>query len=57
MSKETALEELHRLVEQLDRIAKENETSFNNVVISMIEHCLAETEEEKRKNENEETEV
>ena len=24
-----------RLVEQLDRIAKENETSFNNVVISM----------------------
>ena len=31
-----------RLAEQLDRIAKENETSFNNVVISMIEHCLAE---------------
>ena len=44
-----------RLVEQLDRIAKENETSFNNVVISMIEHCLAEGAEEKTKIETEKT--
>ena len=46
-----------RLVEQLDRIAKENETSFNNVVISMIEHCLAEGAEEKTKIETEKTQV
>jgi len=30
------------LAEQVDRIAKEHETSFNNVVISMIEACLRE---------------
>lgn len=29
-----------RLVEQIDEIAKENKTSFNNVVISMIQACL-----------------
>ena len=46
-----------RLVEQLDRIAKENETSFNNVVISMIEHCLAEVAEEKTKIETEKTQA
>ena len=46
-----------QLAERVEQIAKENETSFNNVVISMIEHCLAETEEEKRKIENEKTEV
>ena len=45
------------LIEQIEAIAKENETSFNNVVISMIEHCLAESEEEKRKIENEEAEA
>ena len=45
-----------RLVEQLDRIAKENETSFNNVVISMIEHCLSEDDQEKTKNENQDSE-
>jgi hypothetical protein len=28
------------LVKQIDKIAKENNTSFNNVVISMIEECL-----------------
>ena len=28
------------LVEQIDRIATENGTSFNNVVVSMIEACL-----------------
>lgn len=46
-----------QLAERVEQMAKENETSFNNVVISMIEHCLAETEEEKRKIENKETEV
>lgn len=28
------------LAEKVDRIAAENETSFNNVVVSMIEACL-----------------
>lgn len=28
------------LVKQIEKIAKENDTSFNNVVISMIEDCL-----------------
>jgi hypothetical protein len=28
------------LVEKIDKIAKENNTSFNNVIISMIEACL-----------------
>ena len=28
------------LVDQIEEIAKEHETSFNNVVISMIENCL-----------------
>lgn len=28
------------LVKELDKIAKENNTSFNNVVISMIEESL-----------------
>ncbi len=28
------------LAEQIDRIAAEHSTSFNNVVISMIEACL-----------------
>ena len=46
-----------QLAEWVEQMAKENETSFNNVVISMIEHCLAETEEEKRKIENKETEA
>lgn len=46
-----------QLAERVEQMAKENETSFNNVVISMIEHCLVETEEEKRKIENEETEA
>jgi len=30
------------LVDRIDKIAKENNTSFNNVVISMIESCLEE---------------
>jgi hypothetical protein len=28
------------LVEKIDKIAKDNSTSFNNVIISMIEACL-----------------
>lgn len=32
------------LAEQVQKIATENNTSFNNVVISMIEACLKETE-------------
>lgn len=30
------------LVSQIEKIAEENHTSFNNVVISMIESCLKE---------------
>lgn len=30
------------MVEEINRIARINNTSFNNVVISMIEHCLEE---------------
>lgn len=30
------------LVDEIDKIARENDTSFNNVVISMIESCLSE---------------
>ena len=33
-----------KLVKEIERIAKENNTSFNNVVISMIEQCLNDTE-------------
>ncbi len=28
------------VVKELEKIAKENDTSFNNVVVSMIEYCL-----------------
>jgi hypothetical protein len=28
------------LIEKITAIAKENETSFNNVIISMIESCV-----------------
>lgn len=28
------------LVKEIEKIAKENNTSFNNVVVSMIEACL-----------------
>lgn len=31
-----------KLVNQITQIAVENDTSFNNVVVSMIESCLAE---------------
>ena len=29
-----------KLADEIYKIAKDNNTSFNNVVISMIEHCL-----------------
>lgn len=29
-----------KLVKEIEKIAKENDTSFNNVIISMIEYCL-----------------
>ena len=28
------------LIDKINRIAQENSTSFNNVVVSMIERCL-----------------
>lgn len=28
------------IIQRITKIANENDTSFNNVVISMIEHCL-----------------
>ena len=34
-----------KLADQIDRIAKDNNTSWNNVVISMIESCLTEESE------------
>ena len=30
------------VIDAVDKIAKENNTSFNNVVVSMIERCLEE---------------
>ncbi len=30
------------LIDRIDQIAKDNSTSFNNVVVSMIEKCLEE---------------
>lgn len=36
------------LAKEVEKIAKENETSFNNVIISMIEECLKEDDKEKR---------
>ena len=29
-----------KLVKEIEKIAKDNNTSFNNVIISMIEQCL-----------------
>ena len=29
-----------KIVKQIDKIAKDNDTSFNNVIVSMIETCL-----------------
>ena len=37
------------LAKKVEEIAKDNETSFNNVIISMIEACLLEEDDEKDK--------
>ena len=34
------------IIEALEKIAQKNNTSFNNVVVSMIEQCLEENEDE-----------
>ncbi len=34
------------IAEQIDKLAAENGTSFNNMVVSMIEYCLKEIEEQ-----------
>ncbi len=40
---------LHQnLIDEIDEIAREHNTSFNNVVVSMIEQCLAEIRKEKQ---------
>lgn len=33
------------VIDELEEIAKNNSTSFNNVVVSMIERCLEESRE------------
>ena len=38
------------LAKKVEEIAKTNNTSFNNVIVSMIEFCLLEEEEDKRDN-------
>ena len=35
------------LIDALENIAQENDTSFNNVVVSMIERCLEVEESDK----------
>ncbi len=35
------------LVKKVEEIAKTNNTSFNNVIVSMIEFCLLDNEDEK----------
>ena len=30
------------VIEEIEKIARENDTSFNNVVVGMIERCLEE---------------
>lgn len=35
------------LAEKIEALARENNTSFNNIVVSMIEACLADLETEK----------
>ena len=38
---------LHQwVIDAINQIAKDNNTSFNNVVVSMIERCLEEDKEE-----------
>lgn len=37
------------LAKKIEEIAKDNETSFNNVIISMIEYCLLEDDDRDKK--------
>lgn len=36
---------LQSVIDAVEKIAKDNQTSFNNVVVSMIERCLEEERE------------
>lgn len=36
------------LIEEIEKIARENNTSFNNVVVSMIEQCLEDIRREEQ---------
>ncbi len=36
------------VIDEVEQIAKDNSTSFNNVVVSMIERCLEEDRGEER---------
>lgn len=38
------------LAQKIEEIAEQNNTSFNNVIISMIEHCLKEENKEEKVN-------
>ncbi len=38
------------LVKEVEKIAYDNDTSFNNVVIDMIEKCIEEAKEEEMEN-------
>jgi len=38
-----------RLIDQIEKLAAENETSFNAIVTSMIEQCLKDYEESSQK--------
>ena len=40
------------LAKQVEQIAKDNDTSFNNVVISMIEYCLGDSASDKIEKQN-----
>lgn len=34
------------IVDKIDNLAKDNNTSFNNIVVSMIENCLNDDEKD-----------
>lgn len=45
---------LHQnLIDAIEKIAKDNDTSFNNVVVSMIEQCLEDIRREEEETEQE----
>ena len=50
MKKESVYKTLYiseELVEKVDQLAAENDTSFNKMVVTMIKYCLKEMEEKK----------